>query len=343
MNMRSFIENLTLFICTCIICYAAVEIPSFVILRFQSSGAEDTILGDNVLDMEHNSDLGWQLIANNTQHARKYFKSGKTIYDVVYHTDQYHRRTVGQHYDVNNPHVILFGCSRTYGEGLPDKETLQYLLGEALPDYNIFNYGVPGYGPQQTLALLESGKLPEQVFSKHGYAIYNLADSHIERAIFTTQTWWLREAPYYRLTPGGIERQASFATGAPIRTSLVEFLSWSYDHSNLLRLIKFHYPLRLTSSDAELVYRIIAAARNNYEQQFQGTFVVAVDPTLENSGQMQNLIALLRERGIPMIYKPISKKWDLSIPGDGHPSLNFNKYQAGVLADYIIREKQPKF
>ena len=57
--------------------------------------------------------------------------------------------------------VLLFGDSFTFGDGVEDGETFAWRLGEALgPDWQVFNYGVSGYGAHQALALIESGRIP---------------------------------------------------------------------------------------------------------------------------------------------------------------------------------------
>ena len=44
------------------------------------------------------------------------------------------------------PEIWIFGCSFTYGWSLNDSETYAWLLQEKLPQYEIVNFGVNGYG-----------------------------------------------------------------------------------------------------------------------------------------------------------------------------------------------------
>ena len=78
--------------------------------------------------------------------------------------------------------IFLLGCSYTYGMGVNDVESFPYLLQEAFPNYQIKNFGVPGFGNVQSYLQLEAeinkGNIPELV-------ILNLVDFHLERNALT--------------------------------------------------------------------------------------------------------------------------------------------------------------
>jgi hypothetical protein len=63
------------------------------------------------------------------------------------------------------PEIWIFGCSFTYGWSLNDNQTYAWLLQEKLPQYEIVNFGVNGYGTIhsyiQFQEALNQGKKPE--------------------------------------------------------------------------------------------------------------------------------------------------------------------------------------
>lgn len=71
--------------------------------------------------------------------------------------------------------LAFLGCSVTYGFGIDDSLTFPWLIQQKFPNYNVKNYGVPGYGTLQMLLklrkLIHSNNKPKVVvlmyFSGH--------------------------------------------------------------------------------------------------------------------------------------------------------------------------------
>jgi lysophospholipase L1-like esterase len=53
--------------------------------------------------------------------------------------------------DSAKPDIWIFGCSFTHGWSVNDNETYPWLLQERMPEYNVVNYGVSGYGTIHSL------------------------------------------------------------------------------------------------------------------------------------------------------------------------------------------------
>jgi hypothetical protein len=53
--------------------------------------------------------------------------------------------------DASKPDIWIFGCSFTHGWSVNDDQTYPWLLQERLPEYNVVNYGVSGYGTIHSL------------------------------------------------------------------------------------------------------------------------------------------------------------------------------------------------
>ncbi len=69
--------------------------------------------------------------------------------------------------------IWIFGCSYTYGWGVSDEETYPWLVAEALPNWEVVNFAVPGFGTVHGLLqikrLLRSGKKPTVIVIAYAY------------------------------------------------------------------------------------------------------------------------------------------------------------------------------
>lgn len=65
---------------------------------------------------------------------------------------------------VHRPHIGLYGCSVTWGQGLDDTATMAWKLQQLMPDASIHNYGIGAGSNVQSLVLLQqqiqSGRPP---------------------------------------------------------------------------------------------------------------------------------------------------------------------------------------
>ncbi len=164
-------------------------------------------------DSDKHPDLGYVLKPGSTRRARKLYGE-EVIYDVVYTVDQYGLRISPQCSDACGSSILFFGGSFTYGEGVNDRETMPYRVGyKSGGKYEIYNFGVHGYGPQHMLALIENGKVFSTVKQPPGFAIYQaLYPPHISRV--AGLSFWIRTGPRYILDSGGnAVRSGQFSDG----------------------------------------------------------------------------------------------------------------------------------
>jgi hypothetical protein len=84
--------------------------------------------------------------------------------------------------DSSGSAIYIYGCSYTYGQGVNDEETYPFLLQQKLPEYDVFNYSIPGHGTVQAYLRLkqklQEGKRPRMV-------ILNYATFHEERNVLS--------------------------------------------------------------------------------------------------------------------------------------------------------------
>jgi hypothetical protein len=337
---NNMIKNLIVLLTSMILIVFSIELISFIIINSYSESKYDPDFDKIKINLyksgEKDDNLGYVLKKRYTGNALKSFSNGSLIYNVTYSTDQYGRRNVNQKYIHNNSHILLFGGSFTFGEGLNDNETLQYMLGKGLPEYNIYNYGVYGYGPHQMLALLESERLLQEVKSSKGLAFYIYMWRHIQRSIGST-TEPQYGAPFYYLdNTGTLQRKGSFISGRPVKTKIYRIFLKVKDKSNFLKLIGLHFPIKISDKDIRLTYEIIAHSKKRYEEQFNGTFYVLIHPSYMDENA-EKLISLLETNNVDVLNYHIENyqvRRQYVIPGDGHPNAKLNIF----LSEKLINE-----
>jgi hypothetical protein len=108
------------------------------------------------------------------------------------------------------PEIWIFGCSFTFGWGVDDAETYPAVLQRAMPDFEIVNFGVGGYGTLQSLMQLER---EIRAGRRAALTVLAYADFHDKRNVLTParlktvgyqwQGWGEVGQPYVVLGPQG--------------------------------------------------------------------------------------------------------------------------------------------
>lgn len=333
---------------------AAVALASFALAWALAEGCAFLALRDAPVEppedglfaLEPDARLGYRPVADHEHTAVKKKADGGSCYRATYRTDSFHRRTVGVPDRPGRPHLLLFGCSVTMGEGLEDEDTVAYALSDELPDVNVANYAVHGWGPPEALALLRSGELPAQVPSHRGSAVYVLIPAHVPRTIGDTRTPWLFDSPYFaQAADGGVTGGAPLPAMRPWRTALQRAFVLAKSHSWLLTATGAEIPLRHDERDWELTASVLAAARDSYRSQFDGEFAVAFHPTWDlsapgNREARDRLRALLEARGVPVLdhaREGSSPDDVIDRDCDWHPSGALNRAFAADLGRDLVR------
>jgi hypothetical protein len=235
------------------------------------------------------------------------------------------------------PHLLLFGGSSVFGEGLPDVSTLQHQLKLRIPSINVYNYAVHGWGTANMLAALESLDLTHQVQSSSGGAIYTYLWFHEDRNIGSNKAHWTMQFPYYE--PDADGRLVSYGTVTERRPRVISMNSrWETltGYSRLLSLVDIDFA-RWGVDPAKLTAGIIIESKRRYESLFDGEFLVLDYPTnawVPGARRKSHLRVLseLDKAGVTVINLDIEVTNDSSIPYDGHPSAILNREIASGLA-----------
>lgn len=97
--------------------------------------------------------LGWRLAEGD---FKVYYKD-KLHFSATHKPEGYrYTSTLPDSQTLLTKKIFLLGCSFTYGYSVGDTETFASLLQKIIPEFEVINWGVPGYSPVQMLLQLRS-------------------------------------------------------------------------------------------------------------------------------------------------------------------------------------------
>lgn len=278
----------------------------------------------------------------------------RTIYDVTYTTDEYSRRiTPVLNSEDRTKFILFFGGSFTFGDGVDQNETMPFYVSKLSSRYRPYNYGFPGYGPQQMLAKLESDDVTEEIGEADGILIYTFIDHHVNRAVGTMFIYRLAmggQYPYYSIEDGNqLVRKGNFSSGRPILTLFYRLLG----KSQTLQYFNIDLPI-IGENHFRTTAKIIEQSRDIYVEKFnndkfyvlfypnrESNYSQRIIPYLEDanpsqkSNYSQRIIPYLEDAGIEYLdYSNLINQSEdgLWILGDGHPTAKTHRIVAENLA-----------
>lgn len=277
-------------------------------------------------------DLGTRLLPDKDVACR--LKIGdQVIWDVRYGTDRHGRRATIQNASASQ-FAVFFGCSYLFGEGAFDTETIPSEFTKAMPEYQSYNYGVPGFGTQQMLAKLESGSIRDEINEPTGLAFYiYLPETHESRVIGEMQVYntFADRFPCYQISSdGNLERNGSLKSGRPFVSSAYSLLG----ASQTVRYLGLNFPKR-AEAHYKLTAKIIERSRDLCREELgcDHFFVVVYPRPIDIK-----ILPYLDKAGIQ--YLDYSKLFDprsndMCHPIDEHPSPKANREFARQLAEDV--------
>lgn len=314
--------NLTIGIVSSLVTICVLEAVAAVVLFLNPHSSVTPLY-----NLEPDDTFGWRNPANQNWNAQYRTRNGREVYNAHYETDYLGRRKVAcPDAAYGQPHIqnlILIGDSLIFSTGLNDKESLQCQLQHQLHDTEIFNYAVPGHGPNQTLRLLETKDLAREVpAAKKSIVIYTFMAHHIFRAALSSQNYRGLSAPYYALEGDSLHLYKNYWSAHPSRAALY----WVTGQSSLLTLLGVSIPTKPTLGDVHLVSAIIAqmkvAATNRLGDDT--TFYTVLHPGYRNGleDQINALRGELHRANINLIEYSCANGdcTSLQIPIDTHPN-----------------------
>ena len=269
-------------------------------------------------------------------------------HNVPYRIDGFSRRSCAPA-DEPTHQALFFGGSYAFGEGLTNNQTLGCQFQQlSSGKYQSSTYAMMGWGASQTLIQLGSDSLFADIRPTSGVAVFSFIADHIFRT-----TWKIEGAsdfpayPFFSLTPDGALEgpfRASDKTELGLARDLYSFLrKFSPGFRNLVNPDWF----RITSDvqAAITTARVLGAARQRYQERFEGEFIVLLWPRSGLDPGLEELfIDELIQQDVTVIKVP-------PLPGDpsearlhpldGHPSAKETTWVAQYLADALKPTANP--
>ncbi len=127
-------------------------------------------------------------------------KNDKTIHHAKYSTNEFGFRNMQNKHHLSKKNIITIGCSFTFGIGVNDNETYPFFLQNLLPNYNVYNAGVAGYGLAHVVRMLELSDsfFPKNLKNSRPTFVYLLFNEHIMRTVGKV-SWDQYRYPHYIL------------------------------------------------------------------------------------------------------------------------------------------------
>lgn len=294
----------------------------FIVFEHYSSTKEKWIV----------SNAGWQPdpvfvhlpIPNNRFKETKMIGPHVTYRNVEYVTDAKARRICGKDNPDAKLHVLFFGCSFTWGDGV--------LTGENLPcrfqEYSegriqSYNYAIPGSGTGHMFTLLKHPERFDDVTPRNGIAVYCFMDDHIRRNVFYPQRYArLSEfLQHFKLNDQG-------RLLGPFRWYQDDYLKQYADRilmlNNLSPIARFKinrsvFEPYTPEISMQITAKIIIKSRDEYRNLFGGKFYVMIWQNECYVPTYPVLERILSAEGIPIIRVPDNEDDSLDrIPHDYH-------------------------
>lgn len=262
------------------------------------------------------------------------------IYAVDLHIDQKGRRESPlRSPGSRSQFALFFGCSFTFGEGVEDGETLPAQFGNHAPEFQPYNYGMVGYGPQNAYLHLLRPQLRDEIPQSSGIALYTYIDAHLARLIGTMRivTGWGRRLPC--LAWDGSERftlLGTFEQARPLRQRWYRLLA----SSATLTLLDFDTPPCNRDRDLEFVAALCAAQQQLLHDRFpDARFYVHFFPRGSTTENRSRLKTMLEKRKVPIldlsaIFDAPGTPSNLTL-ADGHPNAAAYALVAQALAERL--------
>lgn len=104
------------------------------------------------------------------------------IYSQTYNMDNGHsRKSRAAPNDVNKKNFLALGCSLVFGVGVGDEQTITGQLAKQIPNYNFYNFGVPGGGLTEALDDIYFNDRASYINKRGGQVIYVFWWDHFRR------------------------------------------------------------------------------------------------------------------------------------------------------------------
>ncbi len=270
------------------------------------------------------------------------FNRGKEtflVYDVQVTIDKFGRRlSRAARSELNSDrHLVLMGCSYTFGDGINDDETLAWQINQIQSTFEAYNNGVGGTGPNDALWRVTHGGMLDGLHSKKGVAVYTFIESQMPRATYSTfNSPWGQALSAFKNENGKLIYIGNFTNARPWATVIYNYLA----ETNTFRFFRLRWP-PLFNSDYDYVAHLASQLRDEYLRQTSPAnhFVFVIYPEHLYMIDGKKLRAALSHRQVPFIdYSSYNTAEHSEVPTridyNGHP----NKVSQAIYARWLLHD-----
>ena len=287
------------------------------------------------------ADLGWTIPPHDAVY--RFQASGRAGSVDARYSIQNGRRATSAH-AMNGPIVLAAGCSFTFGLGVDDESTWPWLLQERLPDHQVINPGVRGYGTDQ--ALLAADRAANQSAGTLRLVALGFGDFQIER---NRSTQGVIYYPYPLGKPLFVTHGDSLKSRGLVRFwypgSLLEYSALFMGVTNRLANLANRVPSH--EGAREVTARLISEFSRRFQERGARLVVVmlphAGDQSSQSKADREFIAERLRREQIPTVLPEFPRLPDgrfetgrFLIPSDEvHPNREYNVLVANEVAKFI--------
>ncbi len=264
--------------------------------------------------------------------------SDETVYDVRYTIDGDGLRVTPK-VPSDAPICLFFGDSFTFGEGLNDMESLPAQVSvQSKLKVGAINFGFHGYGPQQALASLESGRVNEVVGGRAvKWAVYSTLPDHIFRTVgrydFNLGT------PRYVIRNGILERDGMY----PPNTIIKKILGKSRVYRVITRADVY---TPATDDDIDRYIKVVLAIRAKVRSTYGIDLTVLLwgENAMASDPNYPRIVAAFKQNKVTVIsverdiFGSHYGTENYTIRGDGHPNALANHVIAAYINTHLVNQ-----
>lgn len=270
----------------------------------------------------------------------KNVNNNQVRYDITYNINENGFRITP---DANSSgeSIVFFGGSYTLGEGVKGNETFPYFVSKNLDyKFNIVNMGWHGWGPHQTLRLIESEILKKAVQGKIHAAVYQTIIWHAARSAGNAQ--WDKYGPKYIQTHNGEIQYVG-----PFTNKQTKYIADVLKKSRLFRWI-LERPSLITDEDMEIYIGIILKTSTLLQKNFGIPLTILywdsdADPSQYAGYSNDQVIDMLRDNGLTVLRVSDALDWEdpkMQIGGGcRHPSALAHALNGKMVANFILKNQ----
>jgi len=235
------------------------------------------------------------------------------------------RRVISEHrFTKDNPKILAFGDSLTFGEGVIDGQDYPSQLEKKLKgEWKVHNFGFHGYGINDLYyQLVTHPEFFRFLKGSEGIAMWYFIPSHFERAFChlncRRRSPYIWNKPHYRWKEGQIVSDGVFDDSRGFDRKVIDFLSLS----STLEFFNIDYPGQYSLKEVIFFADLVLAVQEKIKEHFglKEFYFIVKDWFHEKDILLNNL----REKGIHVLdysridFRMFSKYTD--IPLDLHPT-----------------------